>query len=189
MALASASSAVAHPLPTNSQVPVGRPGTVTIGIPSEATVAMTGVDFIIPANYRIIKPLPPPGWQVSLTPEQMRFTHGKVAPGSFALFSFRGQASKRGPLKFNLIIHSANGRSQRWDGVAGRDPRPAPVVYAGVPPLGPPSDNNRNLLQLAGWGLVGLGGVAVVGRFLWRRRSGVGDIEPTDEVGASASHP
>jgi hypothetical protein len=189
LAVATASRAAAHPLPTNSRVPVGRPGTVTIGIPSEATVAMTGVDFNIPANYRIIKPIPPPGWRVSVNARQMRFTHGNVAPGSFAVFSFRGQASKRGPLKFDLTIRSANGHSQLWDGVPGKDAFPAPVVYAGVPPPTSPANGRRSLLQLAGWALVVLGGAAAVWRVAARRRKGPSGLEPADEVGAGTSHP
>lgn len=160
--MAMALPAAAHPLPQNSLVPLGRPGTVTIGIPSEATVAMTGVDIVIPATYRVIKAEPPPGWTAVIRDGQMRFAHGKVAPGSFANFSFRGLASKRGPLKFALVIHSADGHSRLWAGVQGKDPYPAPVVYAGVPPL--PSANGTNYARLAGWGLIVLG----VGLGAWR---------------------
>ena len=168
---------------------------MTIGIPSEATVAMVGVNIDIPPSYRVIKPEPPPGWTAVVRDGQMQFGHGNVAPGSFALFSFRGQASKRGPLKFDLTITNARGHSQRWDGVQGKDPFPAPVVYAGVPP--PASSNSGpNLLQLSGWGLIALGVAAAIWRTARRRRArkaadeaGPAAVQAPDQIGTSASHP
>ncbi len=188
MTVATAPAAGAHPLPTRSLVPVGKPGTVTIGIPSEATVAMTGVDIRVPRSYRVIKLEPPPGWMANFREGQIHFSHGKVAPGSFALFSFRGEASKRGPLKFSLVIRSADGHSQLWDGVQGKDPYPAPVVYAGVPAPAA-SDAGPNVALLAGWGLIALGVGAAVWRVLRRRRVGRAGLQTADQVGTSASHP
>ena len=171
---------VAHAV---TSMPLGRPTTVTIGIPSEATVAMTGVDIDIPDHFRVIKPLPPPGWTASVAKGQMRFGHGNVAPGSFALFSFRGQASKRGPVKFDLTIRSANGHAQLWAGVIGKDPFPAPVVYAG-PYKAPSKGDSRNVLQFAGWGLVVVGCGVAVWRVVRSRRIGASRLDPADEGGA-----
>jgi hypothetical protein len=184
---ATASPAAAHPLPRNSQVPLGRAGTVTIGIPSEANVAMTGVDIEIPSTYRVLRPEPPPGWTAVVAGGQIRYGHGSVAPGSFALFSFRGVASKRGRLKFVLVIHSASGHAQRWAGTQGKDPYPAVVVYAGVPPAA--AGPGPNLALLAGWGLVVIGLCAAVWWWLRGRRLERARLHGGHQVGASASHP
>lgn len=148
---------------------------------------MTGVDIDTPSTYRVLKPEPPPGWTAIVVGHQIRYEHGSVAPGSFALFSFRGVASKRGPLKFDLVIHSATGHAQLWAGTQGKDPYPAAIVYAGAPPAA--AKPGPNIALLTGWGLVVVGVGAAVWWWLRGRRLERARVHGGHQVGASTSHP
>src|SRR4051812_38036743 len=58
--------ASAHPAATAFVMPVGRPATVTVIVPSETESPMTGIDVDVPASFKVDKAIPSNDWQVTM---------------------------------------------------------------------------------------------------------------------------
>ena len=119
--------AVAHPMATVSLIPVGRPATVNIIVPSESTAPMVGVDIHVPAGFRLDDAVEPQGWTVSRAPGTVQFRSAGVAHGASAYFALRGVAERKAVLKFPITTHASDGTTEQWGGGLS----PAATVYAG----------------------------------------------------------
>jgi uncharacterized protein YcnI len=66
-ALALATPAAAHVYATPSFVPGGKTATLSLSVPNERGVPMTGVTVTVPDGFRVLKALPVGGWQTQVT--------------------------------------------------------------------------------------------------------------------------
>jgi hypothetical protein len=132
--LAIASPASAHPALEDPYVPVGRPVTIVLGVPSEEWhTPLTEVDVTMPAEFRFAGiAQTTPGWQGTASGNQLRFT-GSAPEGQYVQFTLNGTFVKKKVLMILTTVISGDGTTRRYNDFPTRGSWPAALVFPGYP--------------------------------------------------------
>ncbi len=168
--LAFATVAGAHPLVTDSVIPVGQPATVNLGVPGETPTPMVRVDITIPPGFRLEEAVPVQGWATSREGQSVTYRSSEgIAPGGFAIFALRGVAERKAILAFAMTTHAADGTTQEWSDRG--EFQLAPKAYAGYDEVpGSGDQDGIDWALVAGVFLIGVGVAGAIARFAWQRR-------------------
>lgn len=169
--------AAAHVCAEPVEVDAGEPVTIPVGVGAEVE-AVTGIEIELPDGFELTE-AESEEWDVEVGDDAARFTGSSIAPFQCGQVVLLGVAEERDTLVFPLTLETADGQSVTYDNDDPFREDSGQLVYAGVPvpSLAESSGNSdgggTDPVQIAGWALLGAGGVlgVVLGVSQWRSRS------------------
>ncbi len=157
-ALVLAGSAFGHVFPTPQFLPGQSTESVTLDVPNERDVPMTGFVVKAPAGLEIEHAHPADGWDEEFDASSARWTGGPLAALTTTTFGISLRAEKEpGEAVLETELLYDDGGVVRW-------PVPMTVVPA-------EESASQNLALAAVVGLIGLLVVGAVAMLAWRRRT------------------
>jgi uncharacterized protein YcnI len=157
-ALLLAGAASAHVFPTPQFLPSRSTESVTLDVPNERDVPMTGFVVTVPAGLEIEHAHPADGWDEEFDASSARWTGGPLAALTTTTFGISLRAEKEpGEAVLETELLYDDGGVVGW-----------PVAITVLPPEG---EASQNLALAALVGLIGLLVVGVVAMLAWRRRT------------------
>ena len=164
------SPAAAHFCSQPLQVPVGRPVTFTVGVPSE-DLPVARVDIELPKGFEFHRAVEFAGWRATRVGNVIRYEGGRIRLFLCAFFTLAGEVTEKSTLVVPFVTYGEDGQKiQEFRSQDQNEVDAAQLVYAGIQPgvQEEPAESNRGALAAAGWALIGLG--VVWGGFLLLRR-------------------
>lgn len=162
--------AAAHFCSQPLQVPVGRPVTFTVGVPSE-DVPVSRVDIELPKGFELHRAIEFAGWRATRAGNVVRYEGGEIRLFMCAFFTLAGEVPEKTTLVVPFVTYGKDGQKvQEFRSRDLNEVDAAQLVYAGSQPgvVEEEVDSNRGALAAAGWALIALGG-AVAAFLVFRR--------------------
>lgn len=174
--LLDAGPAGAHVCAEPVEVAVGEPVTIPVGVGAEVE-AVTAIEIELPDGFRLTE-AEGEEWGVDVGGDAVRFTGSSIAPFQCGQVVLMGVARERDTLVFPLMLETADGQTVTYESDDPFREDSGQLVYAGVPApslaesTGSGDGGGTDAVQVAGWALLGAGGVlgVVLGVSQWRRR-------------------
>lgn len=168
------SPAAAHFCSQRLQVPVGRPVTFTVGVPSE-DVPIARVDIELPKGFELHRAVEFADWRATRVGNVVRYEGGRIRLFLCAFFTLAGEVPEKTTLVVPFVTYGEDGEKvQEYRSQDLNEVDAAQVVYAGTQPgaVEEEVESNQGALAAAGWALIGLGLASGSFLLLRRRRRG-----------------
>ena len=172
MPILTTSPADAHFCSQPLEVPVGRPVTFTVGVPSEE-VPVARVDIELPPGFELHRAVEFAGWRAQRVGNVVRYEGGQIRLFMCAFFTLAGEVPEKTLLVVPFVTYDADGQViQEYRSKSLNEVDAAQLVYAGTKwgAVEEEGGSNRDAIAVAGWALMGLGALGGVIVFRRRRR-------------------
>lgn len=147
--------AAGHSCVTPTEVVVGQPATITLGVASEGPAPVVAVDVTLPAGLVVDELVATKGWTVEREGDTLHYRGGSIANGACGFLLLRATPTRKGTLVVPITTQQADGSTRRLDRANAFDPLAGQILTVVTDPAAPRHERGVGaVVQWVGLGLV-----------------------------------